>query len=543
MSDYYNGNENQNYTPYGTPSQPPQPQQPPQAPPMQNGYSTPSAPPVQQQYNNVTPPPVPHQPSDKVPAQTADRVPPQAPAPHPPVQSSQQNPPQAPVRNTAPYTQQQTPNIPPYQQPTAASNQQQPYYNTPYAPKQPMGAGLKALLIIIITFLGVSLIAFVAYVALTPKNPAGFVPSTGSPKETESAPFSQYHFGTEDDEDATAPSTGSYDESNAKDKTDKNYKGLKLNKKAKKSKSVKSGSSYAFKHVEKSVVGIIVYVNGQKGTADSYTGMGTGIIATSDGYIITNAHLVDYSRTAYKYKVITNDKKEYKAGVVGFDNRSDLAVLKIDAKGLTPAQFGDSSQIEVTEDVIVVGNPLSLNYQNSVTKGIVSAVDRQVSITNNVKCIQTDAAINPGNSGGPLCNMYGQVIGITNSKIALDDYEGMGFAIPSKLIKKVTDDIIRYSYVKGRVRIGIVGEVNFIGETEKTGIEVKEITKGGPMDGSGIKVGDFIIGFENKKVENFADIYSILENYKAGDKVKVKVLRPSDDKEHEFEITLEADEN
>lgn len=538
MSDYYNGNENQYYTGYGTPSQPPQPQQPPQAPPMQNGFNTPSAPPVQPPYNNVTPPPVPPQPTDRIPPMAPDQVPPMAPAPQAPVQT----PPQAPVRNTPPYTQPQTPGTPPYQAPTAPAQQQQYYENSPYAPKQPMGAGLKALLIIIITFLVVSLVAFIAYVSLSSNNSSGFVPSTDSTKATESLPFRSFQFGTED-ENATAPSTGSYKESDAKDKTDKNYKGLTLNKKPVKSDPKKKGSSYAFSQVENSVVGIIAYVDGQKGTAESYSEMGTGIIATSDGYIVTNAHLVDYSRTAYKYKVITNDKKEYKAGIVGFDSRSDLAVLKIDAKGLKPASFGDSSQIEVTEDVIVVGNPLSLNYQNSVTKGIVSAVDRQVSITNNVKCIQTDAAINPGNSGGPLCNMYGQVIGITNSKIALDDYEGMGFAIPSKLVKKITDDIIKYSYVKNRVKIGIIGEVNFIDDTYKTGIEVKEISKGGPMDGSGIKVGDFITKFENKDVRNFADIYNILENYKAGDKVKVKAYRPSDGKEHEFEITLQSDEN
>ena len=228
---------------------------------------------------------------------------------------------------------------------------------------------------------------------------------------------------------------------------------------------------------------------------------------------------------------------------MGYDGRSDLAVLKIDAKGLTPVSFGDSSEIEITEDVIVVGNPLSMNYQNSVTKGIISAVDRQVSILNNVKCIQTDAAINPGNSGGPLCNMYGQVIGITNSKIALDDYEGMGFAIPSKLVKSITDDIIRHGCVQGRVRIGVMGEVNYIGDTGDTGIEIKEITKGGPMDNTEAAEGDFITEFDGEKVSDFSDIYDMLEKHKAGDKVKVTVYRPSDDKEYEFDVTLQADEN
>lgn len=518
---YYNENDNQTYPGYGTPPQPPYTSpQPPQAPPVRNGYAPPApqAPTPQPQYGNTPP------------------VPPQAPVRNTP---PNYQPPQAP--GASPY---QAPNTPP--QPPQAPQPPQPpqtpsYYNTPYAPapqKKPMGAGLKALLIVIIAILFVSLFAFVAYVSMNSKESSGFVPSTESTSATESTSFGGY----DDDKDATAP-TGDYKESDFKDKTDKNFKGVALNKKPSKAKTDKTGSSYAFNTVEKSVVGLIAYVDGQEGTAKSYSRMGTGIIVTSDGYIVTNAHLVNYSRTAYKYKVITNNKKEYKAGVVGYDNRSDLAVLKIDAKGLTPASFGDSSQIQITEDVIVVGNPLSLNYQNSVTKGIVSAVDRQVSIMNNVKCIQTDAAINPGNSGGPLCNMYGQVIGITNSKIALDDYEGMGFAIPSKLVKSVVDDIIKHGYVTERVRIGIVGEVNFIGDSLNTGIEIIEITKGGPVDGSGAQVGDIITKLGGKKVSNFADIYDLLENYKPGDKVKLTVYRPSDDKEYDYEITLEADEN
>ncbi|MCR5652542.1 MAG: trypsin-like peptidase domain-containing protein [Ruminococcus sp.] len=529
---YYNENDSQGYVGYGVPSQPPvqppQPPQPPQAPPMQSGYNPPPAPPAQPVQPRYTSTPV------------------------PPV------PPQAPVRNNPPYAQPpQAPQIPqtpqspaasPYQVPNTPPNpqQQQPYYDSPYTPshppKHPMGAGLKALLIIIITLLFASLFAFVAYVSISSNSSKGFVPSTESTAATESVPPTE--FGNDDGKvKPTAPTTGKYEESDSKNKTDKNFKGIVLNKKPKKASSGQIGSSYAFSKVEKSVVGIICYVDGQEGSAVSYTTMGTGIIVTADGYIVTNAHLVNYSRSSYKYKVITNTKKEYKAGVVGYDSRSDLAVLKIDAAGLTPAIFGNSSELQVTEDVIVVGNPLSLNYQNSVTKGIVSALDRQVSVLNNVKCIQTDAAINPGNSGGPLCNMYGQVIGVTNSKIALDDYEGMGFAIPSKNVKNVVDDIIRYSYVKNRVRIGIIGEVDFYNDVYDTGIKVEEITKGGPMDGSGIMVGDFITKFEGKKVSNFADIYDLLEKHKAGDKVTVTVYRPGDGKEHEFSVTLEADEN
>jgi len=405
-----------------------------------------------------------------------------------------------------------------------------------------MSAGLKALLIIVITLLFVSLFGFIAYVSMN-SNSSGFVPSeeTSTTQETDSAPFA-FDF-DDDEEETTAPDTGNYKESDDKGETDKNFKGLKLNKKPSKAKTDEQGSAYSFSKIENSVVGLICYVDGQKGTTESYSKMGTGIIVTEDGYIVTNAHLVEYSRTAYKFKVITNDKKEYKAGVVGYDSRSDLAVLKIDAKGLSPAVFGNSADVKVTEDVIVVGNPLSMDYQNSVTKGIVSALDRQVSITNNVKCIQTDAAINPGNSGGPLCNMYGQVIGITNSKIALDDFEGMGFAIPSKLTKTVVDDIIRYSYVKGRVRIGILGEVNYIDDTDETGIQIREISKNGPMDDTDAEVGDFITKCDGKKVSNFADMYDLLEKHKAGDKVELTVYRPSEEKEYTFTVTLEADEN
>ncbi len=540
MSDYYNDNNNQRYNGYGSYPQPSQPPQPPQAPQVpqqpqiphapQQPQQPPQAPPMRPPFNPTPPPSYTPQ---------YNSAPPAPPAP-----------PQAPVMNTSPYNQpQQAPAAPQYQTPnTPPQPPKQTYNASPYAPsyppKRPMGAGLKALLIIIITILFVSLFGFIAYVALSSGGSSGFKPSTTEATTvTESIPYSSYSIGDETEE-TTEPTTGSYEQSDAKDKTDKDYKGLKLNKKPKKVSADKKGSSYAFSKVEKSVVGLIMYVDGQKGTSKSYTKMGTGIIISSDGYIVTNAHLTNYSRTAYLYKVITGDNKEYKAGVVGYDSRSDLAVLKIDAKNLTPASFGDSSQIKVTEDVIVVGNPLSMNYQNSVTKGIVSAVDRQVSIMNNAKCIQTDAAINPGNSGGPLCNMYGQVIGITNSKIALDDYEGMGFAIPSKLTKSVVDDIIKYGYVKGRVKIGILGEVNYIDSYSlDTAIEIKEINKGGPLEGTKAKVGDFITKIDGKKISNFSDIYTLLAKYKEGDKVKVTCYRPSTEKSFDIEITLQADKS
>ncbi|MCH5299545.1 MAG: trypsin-like peptidase domain-containing protein [Ruminococcus sp.] len=495
-------------------------------------------------------------------AQTAQTPvePPKAPqAPNPPIA-----PPPAPQMPRPPYNFNPQPsypqntyqgNIPPAGQ--QFNGYQPPYYNAPYRVPQPQpknnsNTGLKVLVAVVITLLIACIAGLTSYIALNPRSD-GFVEVLPAPTEEFTIPPSEIA----PDVYNSVPDK-EYPESNAKDKINADFKGIELKKKptqttttktTKKSKKSKNtteieyGSSYAFKNVEKSVVGIICYVDGQEGTADSYTSMGSGVVLTSDGYILTNSHLVGESRTAYKFKVITDDKKEYKAGVVGFDSRSDLAVLKIDAKGLSPATFGDSDEIEVTEDVIVVGNPRSLSYQNSVTKGIVSAVNRKTSMRNNVKYIQTDAAINPGNSGGAMCNMYGQVIGISNSKIALEEYEGMCFAIPSRTVKSVADDIIRNGFVTGRVKIGITGTVVMLDDTGKTGIEIAEIGKGGPLDGTDAQAGDVVLAIDGKATTDFSAIYDILEEHKAGDEVEITVYQSSTSKEIKFKIKLQADEN
>ncbi len=470
--------------------------------------------------------------------------------PQPPVA-----PPPAPQAVRAPYnpSNQQAYQQNTYQENSAPVSQQfngyqpqQTYYNAPYRAPQPQphphpknnsNTGLKVLTAVVITLLIACIAGFTSYIALNPRGD-GFVEEQNSPTEGFTFPSSAVFPETE----STAPDKD-YTESDARDKIKADFKGIDLVKKPKKVRDNEYGSSYAFKNVEKSVVGIIGYVDGQEGTVDSFTDMGSGVIITSDGYILTNSHIVNDSRTAYKFKVITDDKKEYKAGVVGYDSRSDLSVLKIDAHGLTPATFGDSDEIDVTEDVIIVGNPRSLNYQNSVTKGIVSAVNRKTSMRNNVKYIQTDAAINPGNSGGPMCNMYGQVIGISTSKIALEDYEGMCFAIPSRTVKSVADDIIKNGYVTGRVKIGITGSVVMIGDTGKKGIEIAEISKGGPLDGTEAREGDVVTALAGKATTDFSAIYDILEEHKAGDEVEITVYKSDTGKEVKFKIKLQADEN
>lgn len=350
----------------------------------------------------------------------------------------------------------------------------------------------------------------------------------------------------------TLPDTSSqgktHDESDYSDKVNKDYSGMKLESNP---KDAKTNNSYtaakASEKVSDSVVGILCYSDDVPDQADTTTAssQGSGIIFSQDGYVITNAHVIGNSKTAYAIRVVTSDGKEYKAGVVGYDSRTDIAVLKMDdAKGLTPATFGDSSQLEVGQDIIVVGNPGGLDYQNTTTKGVISALDRKLSTSSLTKYIQTDAAINPGNSGGPLVNYYGQVVGITTSKIVSETYEGMGFAIPSQTVKNIVDTLVKNGYVEGRVKIGISGIAVTSDQASNynipQGIYVQSIVSGGPCDGTSLEEGDIITEVDGETITSFADVYAILEAHKPGDKIKVKYYSSSSG-DGEVEITLQED--
>lgn len=350
----------------------------------------------------------------------------------------------------------------------------------------------------------------------------------------------------------TLPDTSSqgktHDESDYSDKVNKDYSGMKLESNP---KDAKTNNSYtaakASEKVSDSVVGILCYSDDVPDQADTTTAssQGSGIIFSQDGYVITNAHVIGNSKTAYAIRVVTSDGKVYKAGVVGYDSRSDIVVLKMDdAKGLTPATFGDSSQLEVGQDIIVVGNPGGLDYQNTTTKGVISALDRKLSTSSLTKYIQTDAAINPGNSGGPLVNYYGQVVGITTSKIVSETYEGMGFAIPSQTVKNIVDTLVKNGYVEGRVKIGISGIAVTSDQASNynipQGIYVQSIVSGGPCDGTSLKEGDIITEVDGETITSFADVYAILETHKPGDKIKVKYYSSSSG-DGEVEITLQED--
>ncbi len=412
--------------------------------------------------------------------------------------------------------------------------------------KKKMGAGLITLIIILSVLLAGSAIGLVAYVTYNNVN--------NNPDYSDNSDNNSFGFtmpGNGDDyhnygiqQETTAPSV--HEESDYSNKTDSGFGGINLNEKPKNA-STNNGynSAYAYNYVSSSVVGVVCYSD-EITTVENCSSQGSGIILTSDGYILTNAHVVGNSKTAYLIQIITADGKEYNAGVVGYDTRTDIAVLKIDnVNDLKAATWGNSDRIELGEDIIVVGNPGGLDYQNSITKGVISAVNRELSSSSLVKYIQTDAAINPGNSGGPIVNMYGQIIGVATSKIVSEKYEGMGFAIPSATVKSIADNIIKNGYVKGRVKIGIAGSTVSASVASANdvpqGILVSEITPGGPCDGTEIKTDDIITEADGKEVKSFSDIYEILEQHKAGDKITLKYYRHSDDSEGTVEVTLQED--
>ena len=285
------------------------------------------------------------------------------------------------------------------------------------------------------------------------------------------------------------------------------------------------------KKVSPSVVGISTITR-------SGVAKGTGIIMTEDGYIITNAHVVD---GAQSIKVLLPDSYADEsntdssnltidATLIGKDTQTDIAVLKVDKTGLTKAEFGKSSDLQVGEAAIVIGNPLGFELANSVTAGIISALDRSITIENRtMNTIQTDASINNGNSGGPLINSYGQVVGITSAKVTSTYGEGLGFAIPIDEAIPIIKELIANGYVTGRPTLGIWGEnvSNVYSQYYNIpkGFFVRKINESSGAKAAGMKVGDIVIGIEGKLIETIEQFNKEVKNYKAGDTVKVSVYR------------------
>jgi serine protease Do len=313
---------------------------------------------------------------------------------------------------------------------------------------------------------------------------------------------------------------------------------------------------YAANKILPSIVGIkIEYtVNNSmmsmfgKPSASTATASGSGIIISEDGYILTNNHVVssstsDTSSSDSYYQIseatkltvtLFNDSTEYTAKIIGKDEQTDLAVIKIDKTGLSKAEFADSDSIKVGDFAMAVGNPIGL--QSSVTAGIVSAVNREVTDSDGKKftLIQTDAAINAGNSGGALVNSEGKVIGINTLKMSGTGIEGMGFAIPINSTTDVTSQLIQYSKVK-RPYIGISG-IDLNEETAKTynlvmGVYVKSVEDFSSAEKAGVKPGDVIIEADGSKITSMDDLNKIKNSHKIGDEMKIKVNREGQEKE------------
>ena len=279
-----------------------------------------------------------------------------------------------------------------------------------------------------------------------------------------------------------------------------------------------------YKKVKDSVVGIVVTVTDG---AQIGQGSGTGIILSEDGYISTNAHVVD---GATAIKVVLADKTEYEAELIGSDAKTDLAVLKIDATNLTPAQFGDSDTLTVGETVVAIGNPYGLELAGTVTSGIISALNRNIVIEGTyMTLIQTDASINPGNSGGPLVNTHGQVIGITSSKIVTSGYEGIGFAIPISGATDIIEELIQYGYIKNRPFIGIQGS-----DLDATYAQIYSIPKGvyvqyvdpeSDAHKQGLKKGDIITAVDGVDITSMAELDAEKNKNAPGDSITLTVYR------------------
>ena len=233
---------------------------------------------------------------------------------------------------------------------------------------------------------------------------------------------------------------------------------------------------------------------------------------------------------------------------MGSDEVSDLAVLRIEAEGLTPAQFGDSAQLRVGDTVVAIGDPLGVEFRGTYTNGIVSAINRDVEVNGRtMTLIQTNAALNSGNSGGPLINCYGQVIGINTMKIgSFTDsagVEGLGFAIPSTTVKEVVEQLVRQGYVSGRPSLGIEGEAlsNFYQYYYRlpAGLYITHVEYGSDAYDLGIEEGDLLISLGDKRITSFDDLKSAILDYEVGDKVQAVIYRGG--QQYLLELTLTED--
>ena len=309
---------------------------------------------------------------------------------------------------------------------------------------------------------------------------------------------------------------------------------------------------YAAQKALPSMVSISVeYDVNYMGMKKAVAGSGSGVILSEDGYILTNNHVISSSDSSSFYQVsdaksvkvkIYGDDTEYDAEIIGADSQTDLAVLKIDKAGLTAAELGDSSSVQIGEFVLAIGNPYELDY--SVTAGIISALNREMTVENTTyNVIQADCAINSGNSGGALVNSKGQVIGITTLKLAGEGIEGVSFAIPVNDTVPIYKELIEKGKIS-RPFVGISGidldEATAIRNGLTKGIYVDSVVSGSGAEDAGIMAGDVIVSFDGKDVSTMDELNAIKNTKNIGDKIEIKLYRKSELKT--FTITLKEAE-
>ena len=282
-------------------------------------------------------------------------------------------------------------------------------------------------------------------------------------------------------------------------------------------------------------VGVIVYAQNQK------VGEGSGIIVGADKekkntYIITAAHVI--ADQGVSVQIQTHDGKEFDADIVGYDNKTDIGVLRVNKTGFKAATFGNSDKLTVGQKVYAIGNPGGTVFFGSFTNGIISAIDRPIASSASaydLPCIQHNAAINPGNSGGALLNEFGQVIGLNSSKITDTDYEGMGFSVPSNTMLEIYNDIVKNGYVTNRPMLGIsyytvasdytYSAIAWKNNLPYGSIVIAAMTENSDLAKQGIKVGDIITGVNGKALESTDILLEVIEDSKVGDTITLSVCR------------------
>ena len=316
-----------------------------------------------------------------------------------------------------------------------------------------------------------------------------------------------------------------------------------------------TGSEMTVQEITKAALDSVVEIRTESVEMDSWMGQyvtegaGSGVIIKENGYIITNNHVV---AGASNIIVTTTDKKEYEASLIGTDADTDIAVIKINAKGLKAATMGNSEQLNVGDLAVAIGNPLG-ELGGTVTAGIISALDRSISIDGKtMRLLQTDTSINPGNSGGGLFNQYGQLIGVVVAKSSGSDVEGLGFAIPINRAAEVASQLMDGGYVKGKPYTGMAytdmsqqqqqssdmfGFDEFFGGgyTQQSGVYIAEIT-GKNAKKAGFEVGDMVYSIDGQEIDSFETLSSIITSHKVGDKVTYVVLRDGQALEIELEL-------